>query len=101
VNTQCRSTRNWLRKENLLAEWTEKVIVRLEEVFPDDDHKNRSVWRTYLPYARYALESDLVKEDWQISTDLILRYGLCLSEDGRRNEVETAITEVLYLKSSR
>lgn len=57
------STRNWLRKENLLAQSTERVIVRLEEVFPDDDYKNRDVWRTYLPYTHYILESRLVVMD--------------------------------------
>jgi hypothetical protein len=36
------STRNWLRKEKSLAHLTERVILRLEEVFPDEDHKNRS-----------------------------------------------------------
>jgi hypothetical protein len=37
------STRNWLRKESLLAQSTERVIVRLDEVL-DSDHKNRSIW---------------------------------------------------------
>jgi hypothetical protein len=65
------STRNWLRKEKLLAHSTERVIVRLEKVFPDDDHKNRSVWRTYLSHARYVLESDLVNKDWQTKVNLL------------------------------
>ena len=92
------STRNWLRKEKLLAQSTERVIVRLEEVFPDEDHKNRSVWRTYLPHARYVLESNLVDKDWQSRIDLIWRYGMCLCEDGQWNEAEAAITEVLEIE---
>jgi tetratricopeptide (TPR) repeat protein len=92
------STRNWLRKENLLAHSTEGVIVRLEEVFPDEDYKNRSAWRTYLPHARYVLESNLVDKDWQSRIDLLWRYGMCLYKDGRWNEAEAAITEVLEIK---
>ncbi|CZR51333.1 related to kinesin light chain 1 [Phialocephala subalpina] len=93
------SMRNWLRKENLLTRSTEEVITRLQEVFPDDDdHKNRSVWRTYLPHARYVLESNLVGKEWQSRMDLIWRYGMCLFEDGRWNEAEAAITEVLEIE---
>ncbi|KAF2193470.1 HET-domain-containing protein [Zopfia rhizophila CBS 207.26] len=95
------ATRNWLRKEELLAQWTEKVIVRLEEVFPDDDYRNRSVWRTYLPHARYALESDLVDRDWKNRMDLMWRYGMCLYEDGRWNEAETPITQVQVMETRK
>jgi tetratricopeptide (TPR) repeat protein len=91
------STRNWLRKEQLLAHSTEEVIKRLEEVFPDEDHKNRSVWRTYLPHVRYVLESNLVDKDWQSRIDLIRRYGTCLYEDGRWSEAEAAVAEVLEI----
>jgi tetratricopeptide (TPR) repeat protein len=92
------STRNWLRKEKLLTDSTERVIRRLEEVFPDDDHKNRSVWRTYLPHARYVLESNLVDKDWQSRMNLLWRYGMCLFADGRWNEAEAAIAEVLEIE---
>jgi len=76
------ATRNWLRKEELLAQWTEKAIVWLEEVFPDNDYRNRSVWRTYLPHARFALKSDLVDRDWKKRVGLRWRYGMCLYEHG-------------------
>ncbi|KAF4215069.1 hypothetical protein CNMCM8980_008758 [Aspergillus fumigatiaffinis] len=89
------ATRNWLRKERKLAQWTERVIVRLEEVFPDDNHKNRSVWRRYLPHARYALQADLVDKDWMCRIELIWRYGLCLYRDGQWGEAEVAIIQVL------
>jgi tetratricopeptide (TPR) repeat protein len=89
------ATRNWLRKEGLLALSMEKVIVRLEEVFPNSDHKNRSVWRTYLPHARYALESDIVNKDSEKKLALIWRYGKCLYKDGRWNEAEASFTQVL------
>jgi hypothetical protein len=91
-------TRNWLWKEKLLAYSTERVIVRLEEVFPDDKYKNKSVWRTYLPYARYVLKSDLVNKDWQTRVNLLWRYRMCLYEDGRWNKAKAAIIEVLEIE---
>jgi tetratricopeptide (TPR) repeat protein len=92
------ATRNWLRKEQKLAQWTERVIVRLQEVFPDDDHKNRSVWRRYLPHACYALQADLVDKDWTCRMDFIWRYGMCLYEDGQWDEAEVAILQVLEME---
>jgi tetratricopeptide (TPR) repeat protein len=92
------STRNWLRKEKLLAYWTKGVITRLEEVFPDENHKNRNVWRIYLPHTRYILESNLIDKDCQSRMELLWRYGMCLYEDGRWNEAEAAITEVLEIQ---
>jgi tetratricopeptide (TPR) repeat protein len=93
------ATRNWLRKERKLAQWTERVIVRLEEVFPDDDHKNRSVWRRYLPHARYAQQADLTDKDWTCRMDLIWRYGMCLYRDGQWDEAEVAFTQVLEMRT--
>ncbi|KAF2186892.1 kinesin light chain [Zopfia rhizophila CBS 207.26] len=92
------TTRNWLHTEGLLAQWAQKVIVRLEEVFPDNDYRNRSAWRAYSPHARYALESDLVDGDWKKRTDLMWRYGMCLYEDGRWSEAEAPISQVLEIE---
>ncbi|KAF1817352.1 HET-domain-containing protein [Eremomyces bilateralis CBS 781.70] len=92
------ATRNWLRKEGLLAQSTEKAIVRLEEVFPDDNHENRSVWRAYMPHARYVLESNLVNKDWKPRMDLMWRYGMCLYEDGRWTEAEEPINQVFNME---
>jgi Tetratricopeptide repeat len=82
----------------MLALSTEGGIVRLEEVFSGEDHKHRSIWKTYLPHAHYVLESNLVDKDWQSRTDLLWRYGMCLYKDGRWNKAEVAFTEVLEIK---
>ena len=86
--------RNWLRKEGLLAQWTHKAITRLDEVFPDHNHKNRNVWRAYLPHACFALRSDLIKKDDERRTELAWRVGMCLYSDGRYNEAEILFYEV-------
>lgn len=89
------STRNWLRKEEQLDESTEKAIMRLEEVSPNNSHENRNLWRTYLTHVRYAIESDLGKKDWKTRMDLMWRYATCLYQDGRWDEAEISITQVL------
>ena len=89
------ATRNWLRKDELITQWTERVIMRLEKVFPDDDHKNRSVWRTYLPHVRCALRSDVVDKDTENRINLAWRFGMCLYSDGRFNEAEGLFIEVM------
>lgn len=92
------ATRNWLRKEKLPVQWTERAIARLEEVFPDHGHKNRSVWRMYLPHARYVLESDIVDLDGEKRMNLIWRYGNCLYSDGRWNEAEGSFGQVMEIR---
>ncbi|PVH69399.1 TPR-like protein [Cadophora sp. DSE1049] len=92
------ATRNWLRKEDLLAQWTESVVERLEDVFPDDDDHNRIVWRAYLPHARRVLESRLVDQGQQSRMSLLWRYATCLSADGRWDEAEAAYIEGLEIE---
>jgi tetratricopeptide (TPR) repeat protein len=89
------ATRNWLRKEEFLARWTREAIARLAKLLADRSHENRVVWRTYLPHARYALESDLVDEDREDRVDLMWKYGTCLYHDGRYNEAEMSFEQVV------
>jgi tetratricopeptide (TPR) repeat protein len=84
--------RNWLRKQELITQWTEKAITRLEEVFPDDDHQNRSIWRIYLPHVQSVLKSDVCK-DLESRGKLAWRFGMCLFQDGRYNEAEKQFVE--------
>jgi tetratricopeptide (TPR) repeat protein len=89
------ATRNWLRNKDLLTRWTERAIARLEEVFPDDNHQSRSVWRTYLPHARYALGSDLIDKDEENRLNLMWKFGRCLYYDGRWKEAEVSFAQVM------
>jgi tetratricopeptide (TPR) repeat protein len=93
------ATRNWLRVEGFLGEWEAKAIRRLEEVFPDDDHTNRSVWRMYLPHAQYALESDFEGVGNE-KTDLLWKFGKCALSDGRDKEAEKAFAQVMQIRKS-
>ncbi len=89
------ATRNWLQQNVLIAQWTERAIIRLEEVFPDNDHQNRTEWRTYLPHVRCALMSDEAGKDGETRIALSQRFGQCLLSDGRYNEAEVPFVEVM------
>ncbi|KIN03538.1 hypothetical protein OIDMADRAFT_177691 [Oidiodendron maius Zn] len=92
------TTRGWLRKEEVLAQWTERVVRRLGDIFPDDDHQNRSIWRRYLVHALYALESNLIDKYDEIRINLAWKVGLCLYSDGRYNEAEVLFAEVMEMR---
>ncbi|KAJ5599609.1 TPR-like protein [Penicillium hetheringtonii] len=77
-----------------------RAVARLEEVFPDHGHRNRAVWRTYLPHARYVLESALVAKDNASRIDLEWKLALCYYSDGRFDEAETFFREVLEFRTS-
>jgi tetratricopeptide (TPR) repeat protein len=88
--------RNWLRTKCSLRQWTAKALKRLEEVFPDDNHRNRRVWRMYLPHARYAaLESEGDDDVGNDKTELLWKFGHRTYKYGRYNEAEKAYAEVM------
>ena len=95
------AARNWLRKEGQLAQSTEKAIVRLEDALPNNSHENRSLWRTYLPHVRCALESDVIDKGWAPRIDLLWRYGSCLYEDGRWDEAEKIDVQVIEIRKEK
>ncbi|TLD07205.1 hypothetical protein PgNI_10384 [Pyricularia grisea] len=92
--------RNWLRIKGVLADWTRKAVVRLEEVFPDHEHRNRTVWRVYLPHANHLLESNLIEKD-DASINLKWKIALCYYSDGRYSEAETYLREVMEARTRR
>ncbi|KKA23726.1 kinesin light chain 1, partial [Rasamsonia emersonii CBS 393.64] len=87
------ATRNWLQMENSLSKWVAKAIVRLDEVFPSNDHTNRDLWRAYLPHALYVVRSDLGDEVPE-KLSLLEKLGLCLLSDGRYNDAEMSFVHV-------
>ena len=87
--------RGWLRKERVLAEWTEKAVARLDDVFPDNDYRNRSIWRRYLTHARYVLGSDLIDHSGKPRISVAWKFAMCLYVDVRFIEAEALFTEVM------
>jgi tetratricopeptide (TPR) repeat protein len=95
------ATRNWLRKEKLLVKSTAKALAHLAKVFPEDTHENRSVRRTYLPHARFILNSDLVDKDWATRINLLSKYARSLYADGRWDEAEPEFLEVMERNTTK
>lgn len=62
--------------------------MQLEDVFPNNDHRNRSVWRKYLAHARYALDSDSIDKCEEHEFSLAEKVSHCFYEDGRWKEAE-------------
>ncbi|KAH6714091.1 hypothetical protein BKA61DRAFT_551433 [Leptodontidium sp. MPI-SDFR-AT-0119] len=89
------ATRNWLQREDMIAQWTERAIIRLEEVFPDDDHQNRNIWRSYLAHTRYVLRSNIIDQCWENRFKLARKVGMCLYSDGQYNEAEVLDIQVM------
>jgi tetratricopeptide (TPR) repeat protein len=92
------ATRSWLRKKGLLTQWTERAVTRLEDVFPDNDHQNRSVWRRYLTHAHYVLKSNLIEKCRENRISLAEKFGLCLCSDGRFNDAEELFVQVMKMR---
>ncbi|KAF2798308.1 hypothetical protein K505DRAFT_110599, partial [Melanomma pulvis-pyrius CBS 109.77] len=92
------TTRNWLREQKLLSEWTAKTIARLAEVFPSSDNNNRILWRSYLPHVHYIQASDVFQNSIEEHIDLIARLGMCLLSDGRLKEAEELQLQVVEIR---
>lgn len=71
----------------------ENAIARLEEVFPDPEHQNRSIWKVYLPHVQFMLNSDAGKYS-DCRNELEWRFAGCLLEDGRYNNAEKFLLEI-------
>jgi tetratricopeptide (TPR) repeat protein len=80
--------RDWLHKQELLGKWAQKAITRLLEVFPDNDHGNRSKWRRLIPHAKYALSRGLTGQNEGPGMDLEWKIAMTLHSDGQYNEAE-------------
>ncbi|KAF2194001.1 HET-domain-containing protein, partial [Zopfia rhizophila CBS 207.26] len=92
------ATRNWLRTEGKLTKWAAKAVARLNEVFPDADHKNRNIWRAYLHHARYVFESCVFKVEAVDNGALLWKFGMCVHSDGRYSEAEKTFSQVVGIR---
>ena len=92
------ATRNWLSENGQIAKWASKAVTRLAEVFPNDEHENRTVWRAYLPHASYALLSTDMEQNREDRIELLHKVGMCLLSDGRFNEAESHLVEVMEIR---
>ncbi|KAL4998871.1 hypothetical protein BDV10DRAFT_184773 [Aspergillus recurvatus] len=89
------ATRNWMRKEQRFTLFITKAADRLTEVFPNNDHTSRQIWREYLPHALFLLGEAEFQERQEQYVDYIEKVGTCLDSDGRYNEAEKLQVQIV------
>ncbi|KAN0067004.1 hypothetical protein V8E54_014928 [Elaphomyces granulatus] len=95
------ATRNWLRNGGMLGQWTRNTGKRLRDIFPSNNHKNRILWREYLPHALFIVQSKEFQNDTQEREQLVEKVAKCLHSDGRYHQAGELFKEVLEKKSNR
>ncbi|GAB1192121.1 hypothetical protein APSETT444_001305 [Aspergillus pseudonomiae] len=95
------ATRNWMRRNQQFTLFICKTAERLRDIFPEGDHANRILWRTYLPHALALLEEDAFKGQKEQYIDLLENVGNCLVSDGRYNEAEALLCDVRDIRQKR
>ncbi|KAE8399949.1 hypothetical protein BDV37DRAFT_297290 [Aspergillus pseudonomiae] len=95
------ATRNWMRRNQQFTLFICKTADRLSEVFPNNNHTNRILWRTYLPHALSLLEEDEFRGQQEQYIGLLEKVGDCLFSDGRYNEAEAPFCDVRDIREKR
>ncbi|USP79995.1 kinesin light chain 3 [Curvularia clavata] len=90
--------RTRLQAQGQLQQWTQRAIVKLVEVFPNDDHNNRSKWRRLLPHALFTLSHIQTKDSNKERLDLAGKCATSLYNDGRYKEAEELQVQVMQTK---
>lgn len=79
------ATRIWVKKNGDASKVVEDAIRHVADVFPFACYGNQTVWRAYLPHALRLLNSGQHCSTDDLS-ELCLRFGICLREEGRFQE---------------
>ena len=87
--------RDILQAQGQLQQWRHRAITRVIQVFPDDDHSNRSKWRRLLPHAQHVLSHSLVDSNNEEMLDFALMCAKTLYSDGRYKEAEELGVQVM------
>lgn len=95
------AARNWLKKNALFSHWIQRAADQMRKVFPDDDYKNRELWRAYLPHALSLVYEDEFSTQWEEYMDLIENIADCLYSDGRYHEAEMLYTNLIRIKRGK
>ena len=95
------ATRNWLQSGGMLEQWTVHTRKRLREIFPSNEHKNRSLWRAYLPHALFILQSKEFQDNQQDGEYLAHQVAKCLFSDGRYDQAGAFFNEILEKQNKR
>ncbi|OJJ42522.1 hypothetical protein ASPZODRAFT_1302736 [Penicilliopsis zonata CBS 506.65] len=92
------ATRNWMRRNGHFSDWIEKTADRFSQKFPTSHHENRMLWREYLPHAQSLFGESEFQQRKDQHASLLRRVACCLDEDGRLNEAEKLIYDVITIE---
>ncbi|KAJ5101052.1 Tetratricopeptide-like helical [Penicillium angulare] len=90
--------RNWMRKEKIIDRWVSLAAERLNELFPDNDHSNRELWRDYLAHALYLTNSEESHHFYFEHVGFTSRVGILLQSDGRYKEANHLFARNLKIR---
>jgi tetratricopeptide (TPR) repeat protein len=94
------ATRNWLRDQNTLLNWTETTTKRVAELFPEVEHENKDKWTLYMPHTQTLCAFD-IGGDLKERYFLLERMGLCLMADGKYNEAVKVNSSVVLWREKK
>ncbi|OGM49971.1 hypothetical protein ABOM_001422 [Aspergillus bombycis] len=89
------ATRNWMRKEEQFSRYIRQAAARLNEIFTSNNYTNRQLRREYLPHALVLLGESQFKKQQDTYVSLIQLVGIFLASDGRYNEAENLLSQVM------
>ncbi|KAJ5494608.1 Tetratricopeptide-like helical [Penicillium fimorum] len=92
------ATRNWMRKTKVIDRWVHTAAQQLHELFPNDDHSNRGLWRDYLPHALYLTNTEEFHHFYFQYVGFTSRVGSSLQSDGRYDEANPLFTRNLRVR---
>jgi tetratricopeptide (TPR) repeat protein len=89
--------REQLQAQGRLHEWNQRTITQLLQVFPGNNHSDRSKWRRLLPHAQYVM-SYSEKNDDKKRSNLAHRCAIALLNDGQYKAAEELLVQVMETK---
>ncbi|KAL2803369.1 hypothetical protein BJX63DRAFT_440189 [Aspergillus granulosus] len=95
------ATRNWLRKNGLFSLWIQRVADQLGELFPDNSHYNRGLWREYLPHTLVLVHENEFIQQLEQYMKLVERISDCLASDGRYYEAEVLYHQLMRINQEK
>jgi tetratricopeptide (TPR) repeat protein len=93
--------RKWLQLQGQLRQWTQHTITQLLQVFPNNDHNNRSKWRRLLPHAQYALSQIPADDNNEERLVLAWKCARTLYSNGRYKEAKKLFVQVIETRKTK
>jgi hypothetical protein len=95
------ATRNWMRKNKQFSLQVLKTADRLSEVFPDNSHANRKMWREYLPHALSLIGDGEFQKQQREYINFLQRVARCLYSDWRHKESQALFNHIVGLQQGK